>query len=299
VDPANLAAGSTVQDSQIQAEIQALVTDGAVAGPDANRVYVVYVQPNVVVSQGGANSQRNFLGYHGAFGGHTASGQPIDIHYAVIPYPGGSVGNATNSANAIDDLTSVTSHELAESMTDPNVNYKTLGWYDPARGEIGDITEQYLVRLNGYLVQEVAGQNDRPLTLNTGTGSGGTGGTGQPSLADTQVTLTASASQVYAGQSLTITLKVTSSSGSATPSGTVTLMDGNQVIGHVQLGAGGQVTVRLYTSQGSVGTHTITAKYEGSDSFKGSVSNSITLNVLQPLFNPFPIWIFYYQRHGH
>ena len=163
--PVNLSAGTTLQDGQIQADLQSLISSGTVAAPDANRLYIVYVQPNVIVSQGGSTSQQGILGYHGAFAGYTAGGQAMDIHYAVIAYPGGSVGNQTNSANAIDDLTSVTSHELAESMTDPNANYKTLGWYDPARGEIGDITQQYLVRLNGYLVQEVAGKNDRPLSV--------------------------------------------------------------------------------------------------------------------------------------
>src|SRR5207237_1239373 len=60
------------------------------------------------------------------------------------------------------------SHETAEAATDPDVNYGRLGWYDPQRGEIGDITENNpnaLVRLDGYLVQLDADRNDQLLTL--------------------------------------------------------------------------------------------------------------------------------------
>jgi hypothetical protein len=295
VDPANLAAGTTLQDSQIQGELQSLISNGTVAAPDANRLYVIYVEPNVIVSLQGATSQRNFLGYHSAFGGHTAGGQAIDIHYAVIAYPGGAVGNASNVANPVDDMTSVTSHELAEAMTDPNVGYKTLGWYDKQLNEeIGDITEKYLVRLNGYLVQEVAGKNDQPLTLSTGTG--GTGQTGQTA---TQTTLSISASQVHVGQTVTLTLTVAPTSESSTPCGTVTLMDGNHVLGKVKLGTNGHVSVTLYANWGSVGTHTITAVYQGNSSFMGSTSNAVTLTVLAPVFQPFSFWVYYDFRHTH
>jgi hypothetical protein len=295
LDPVNLANGSTLQDSQIQAELQSLIDNGTIAAPDANRLYVVYVQPNVIVSQGGANSRQNFLGYHGAFAGHTASGQAIDVHYAVIAYPGGSVGNASNSAAAIDDLTSVASHEVAESMTDPNVNYKTLGWYDPARGEIGDITEQYLVRLNGYLVQEVAGKNDRPLSLTAGVPSQPTGVPSQPTtLTATQVALTLSSSQITEGQTVTLTITVSPSSGSGIPTGVVTLMDGNHILGKGNLDANGQLVVTLFANPGSAGTHSFTAVYEGDSSFQGSTSSATTLTV-QP--STTPIWQLVWWHH--
>jgi hypothetical protein len=38
--------------------------------------------------------------------------------------------------NAIDALTSTSSHELCEAITDP---IPGQGWYDDANGEIGDI----------------------------------------------------------------------------------------------------------------------------------------------------------------
>jgi hypothetical protein len=299
VDPASLSAGATLQDAQIQAAIQSLVSSGTVAAPDANRLYVVYVQPNVIVAQGGLTSQQGLLGYHGAFAGHTAAGQAVDIHYAVIAYPGGSVGNQSNTSIAIDDLTSVTSHEVAEAITDPNVNYKTLGWYDPARGEIGDITEQFLTRLNGYLVQEVAGKNDQPLSLTTVTPQPTPTPTPQPvSLTPTQSILSISGGQIRAGQQVTVTIQVAATSGATIPTGVVTLMDGNRVLGNVNLGASGQVVVTLSTNSNSVGSHTITAVYQGTSSFQRSVSNSVTLNVLPPVFNPFPPWMWWIYQHG-
>ena len=50
---------------------------------------------------------------------------------------------------------------MAEAVTDPDVNYKTLGWYDDRlNGEIGDLTSRE-TRLNGYLVQNLVGKNDQ------------------------------------------------------------------------------------------------------------------------------------------
>src|SRR5207248_11380131 len=83
-------------------------------------------------------------------------------------YPGGAAHNSSLGTAAIDQLTAVSSHELAEAVTDPDVDFGRLGWYDPRRGEIGDITENNpnaLVRLDGFLVQEVADQNDQLLSL--------------------------------------------------------------------------------------------------------------------------------------
>lgn len=155
-----------VTDLQIQADIQAMIKAGQVQAPDANRLYVVYVQPGVAVSLGSMTSYNWFLGYHGAFAGKTASGAAADIRYAVIPYP--SAPNFTASqegfASILDELTEVSSHEIAEAVTDPNVNYKTLGWYDDQLdGEIADLTSLD-TRMSGYLVQDVVNKQDQPIS---------------------------------------------------------------------------------------------------------------------------------------
>jgi hypothetical protein len=163
----NISIKRTVTDAQIQVDLQALINSHQVQPPDSNRLYIVYVQPGIVVRAPGlGSSSTTFLGYHGAFGGRTASGTPIDIHYAVIPFPGKPNFSPTSQgfAATMDELTSVSSHELAESVTDPNVGYKTLGWYDDQlNGEIGDLTTLNTV-MNGYVVQDVVDQNDQPIS---------------------------------------------------------------------------------------------------------------------------------------
>lgn len=268
VDPVAIPSGSIIRDRGLRAELQSLISQGAVAAPDANRLYVVFVQPNALISEGGLTSRQGLLGYHGAFAGHTATGQAVDVHYAVIAYPGGSVGNPSVATGAIDNLTAVASHEVAEAITDPNVNYKQLGWYDPRLGEIGDITQGSLTRLNGFLVQEVAGRNDQPLSLTSFAG-----------LPATTTSLRTSTSQVSVGGTVTIDIQVASPSATGDLSGVVTLLDGDQVIGTVRVGSNGVAHVTLFAGAGTQGSHTLTAVYSGNGSFLDSFSSSIVLTV--------------------
>src|SRR5205807_757527 len=54
--------------------------------------------------------------------------------------------------------TEVSSHELAEAVTDPGTN--GIGWYDEDNnGEIGDLTDQ-ITTLNGFVVQDVVNKHD-------------------------------------------------------------------------------------------------------------------------------------------
>ena len=170
IDPANIQQfGFTppnVTDLQLQTALQAAITGKQLTSPNSNNLYVIYVEPNVEVISGPDNSVSNFYGYHSAFSGHDASGNATDIHYAVIAYPGGDVFNASIPwLSAIDQLTEVTSHELAEAVTDPDV---PLGWSDPqyptGQGEVGDIVNAQMVYLNGYAVQRIADQNDQAMT---------------------------------------------------------------------------------------------------------------------------------------
>src|SRR4029077_16042432 len=52
-----------ITDSQIQGDIQSLISAGQVQPPDANRLYVVYVQPGVVIHTSFGSSSTTFLGY--------------------------------------------------------------------------------------------------------------------------------------------------------------------------------------------------------------------------------------------
>ena len=172
VDITALRVGSTISDAFIRGRLQADISNGLLQAPNANTLYVVYVEPNVAVNLGlgQGTTQQGILGYHTAFVG----GNGAAIRYAVVVAPGGAAGNSVlpEATTALDQQTAVTSHELAEAVTDPdinsNVNGGRLGWFDPQRGEIGDIEEANpgaFVRLNGDLVQEVADKHDQLLSI--------------------------------------------------------------------------------------------------------------------------------------
>ena len=67
-------ASTVLTDAQIQADLKALITSPSspAQAPNANTLYFVYVQPNVIVDQrssslslnDGSNSTNSFLGYH-------------------------------------------------------------------------------------------------------------------------------------------------------------------------------------------------------------------------------------------
>jgi hypothetical protein len=167
-----------LSDSSLRSALVANINAGNLKAPDSNRLYVIFVEDNVAVGDSSSNSVNNFLGYHGAFGSWLYPpswswfGGYSDIRYAVIPYPGGSVPLSTGAVanatrwwlNSQDTITLSASHEIAEAVTDPDVNYKTLGWYDDANGENGDITNAQTVYLNGYAVQRIADKNDQSMT---------------------------------------------------------------------------------------------------------------------------------------
>lgn len=132
--------GSSVQDSDIQNLIGRGIGDGTLPATTANSLYFVFLPNGVQVVQGGGASCQVFCGYHDTFGNN--------IFYAVMPYPGCS--GCTGGLAAFDALTSTTSHELCEAITDP---VPGQGWYDDTNGEIGDICAWKTRKLGDYTVQ--------------------------------------------------------------------------------------------------------------------------------------------------
>jgi Glycoside hydrolase family 44/Bacterial Ig-like domain (group 3) len=94
-----------------------------------------------------------------------------------------------------------------------------------------------------------------------------------PVSSTTTTSLNASASQLTAGQSLTLTAAVTSSSGVAT--GTVTFSDGVNSLGAVPLLNG----IATITSTLNAGSHSIIAAYSGDASDGPSTSPAVTVTV--------------------
>ena len=94
------------------------------------------------------------------------------------------------------------------------------------------------------------------------------------SLAATTTSLVSSLNPSSSGQSVTFTATVSSASG--TPTGTVTFNDGATALGTVALSAG---QAQLPISTLSVGTHSITATYNGSSTYSSSMSVALMQTV--------------------
>jgi len=131
----------TIADADIQALIQQEISnDSAVPQPTPNSLYFVFLPPGVTISLDGATSCSNLCGYH--------SDINAQIFYAVMPYP--DCAGCTGALSVADALTSTSSHELCEAITDP---VPGQGWYDDQNGEIGDICAWQTKQLGAYTVQ--------------------------------------------------------------------------------------------------------------------------------------------------
>jgi hypothetical protein len=132
---------TTIADSDIQSLIkQEISNDSAVPQPTTDSLYFVYLPPGVTISLDGGTSCSNFCGYHKDINGN--------IFYAVMPYP--DCGGCTGARAVTDALTTTSSHELCEAITDP---VPGQGWYDDQNGEIGDICAWKTKQLGTFTVQ--------------------------------------------------------------------------------------------------------------------------------------------------
>jgi hypothetical protein len=134
------APGKSLQDSEIQQVLQKGIGAKTLPPLGSNSLYFFFLPPGVKVVQGGSASCKEFCGYHDSVNGN--------IFYAVMPYPGCS--GCTGGLTVADALTSTTSHELCEAITDP---VPGQGWYDDNNGEIGDICAWKTRTLGNYTIQ--------------------------------------------------------------------------------------------------------------------------------------------------
>ena len=133
----------TISDKALQDLLQQEISTKSIPQPTTNTLYFIYLEPGVSVVQGGSKSCQAFCGYHSDIGGR--------IFYAVMPYPGcGGCNGASNGLTLFDALTSTSSHELWEAITDP---VPGNGWYDDYHGEIGDICAWKTKKVGSYTVQ--------------------------------------------------------------------------------------------------------------------------------------------------
>lgn len=138
-DASNLTEPVCLTDAQIQTELSSYIT--AHSDPKGiNTQYFVLTPQGVgscFDSSSSSCSYTAFCGYHSYIGSGSSQ-----IVYANLPWayqvPGCDVNDAFGAgypnAGGIDPVVSVFSHELSETMTDPNLN----AWYDSSGNEIGD-----------------------------------------------------------------------------------------------------------------------------------------------------------------
>jgi hypothetical protein len=149
--PSSANNGSTIDDSNIQAELLAQINAGHLPAPqldaagNVNTLYMIYFPPGKTITQGGSSScvGGGFCAYHGTTSSTLNSKH---ILYGVLPdmQAGSGCSTGCGSSTVFNNYTSVTSHELTEAITDADVGIATtfaapLAWYDMNNGEIGDI----------------------------------------------------------------------------------------------------------------------------------------------------------------
>jgi len=133
--------GKSVTDAAIQKFLQTQISAGAFPAVTPNTLYFVYLPPGTQVKQGTAASCKDFCGYHDA----TPTG---GVYYAVMSYP--NCSGCLGGLETFPALTSTSSHELCEAITDP---IPGQGWYDDNNGEIGDICAWKTKQLGNYTIQ--------------------------------------------------------------------------------------------------------------------------------------------------
>src|SRR5262249_31327736 len=131
--------GATVDDGQIQDELDRLLREKVLPANDPDSLYVVHFPPGVTVTQGGARSCVDFCAYHGSFRRNGTI-----VPYVVIPDMGGGCAGSWGAGDDMAATTWVASHEIVQAVTDPAVGFAgkdlaaPLAWYDAQIGELSD-----------------------------------------------------------------------------------------------------------------------------------------------------------------
>jgi hypothetical protein len=131
-----------IKDTQIQAELKLQIAAGKIPAPDANTYYAIYFPANVGIQQGKSCSGVQFCAYHGTVAASTGI---AEFYYGILPdFTSAAFATGCGGSTQYNNVTSVSSHELIEAITDPEVGLakvvgKPLAWYNVTYGEIGDI----------------------------------------------------------------------------------------------------------------------------------------------------------------
>ena len=279
ITPANTS--TTLSDADIQTElihqinIAVLPTPSLDSGGNPNTLYMVYFPLSITLSDPSiGTSCVDYCAYHST----------LTLNSELVPY--GVIPDQTSNSNCsigcgadpsyINNLDSVCSHELAESITDTAVGIGTtidypLAWYDPnpgdpmGGGEVGDLcnAEQGTTTGGGqtYTIQLLWSNRD--------------GGCVAFTSASTATTTALSSSSVpqakFRQLRLTAAVTVAASSVPVTE-GAVAFTDNGVPFATIAVDSNGHA---VYAGGLSVGRHTIGALFLGSTSFSASDSSTL------------------------
>jgi hypothetical protein len=136
----------TIDDTAIQAELQAQISGGHLPAQDADTLYMVYFPPGLTITAFGAASCQQFCAYHNFDGLPDPS--ISHIFYGVIPDISacfaGCESTPPNPPDFFDSVTTISGHEFEEAITDPfptpgNTPGFPQAWNDANGYEIGDL----------------------------------------------------------------------------------------------------------------------------------------------------------------
>ncbi|MBV8834121.1 MAG: hypothetical protein JO108_33390 [Acidobacteriaceae bacterium] len=289
----------TIDDSAIQTELQKQIAASHLppvstdASGQSNTLYTVYFPPGMNITTGGTNSCQagGFCAYHGS-SKTTGTSQQI-FQYSVVPDFGSGSGcdSGCGGGTEFQNITSVSSHELAESITDAQVafagpgNGPPLAWYDNTNGEIGDICNQYedTVSAHGktFTIQQLWSNNQGACVNGPGA----------------SLSLTTTASSVPTGTPLSVTVTVKNSKGVTLPfyTGTIHFTSTDaaaQLPADYAFTASDGGTHTFSVSFGTTGSQSVAATDVDVSSIKGSVSETVTQGQQTPVITwatPAPI----------
>ncbi len=129
----NYSQGTNLSDAQIQTIVSNSIVPSGSLPLDPQGIYFVLTWTDVTATSGFCTQ---YCGWHTEA---TIKGQPIKYSFvgnAAVKCPNGCIGQAAspNNDKGADGMASVLTHELEETMTDPNLN----AWYDNSGNENAD-----------------------------------------------------------------------------------------------------------------------------------------------------------------
>jgi hypothetical protein len=269
---------TTVDDNDIIAELEAQIAASNLPFPqldgagNVNTLYMVYFPAGYTITLGPYRSCVNFCGYHGTY-----INSNLSIPYGVLPDLGsGGCQSGCGSGPAVfDNLTSVSSHEMAESITDAEVGIATdyarpLAWYDPPpdNAEIGDLCNHNHATLSGYTVQTEWSNAANACVFSA------------PARSSSTASLNLDSFVVHTRLHVTASFSVTVAGGGPTPTGQINFFDGSIPMGSATLASG---SATFATSQLKGGVHHFQATFMGDTNYLPSTSNIQTFRYRPPI----------------